>query len=97
MQETIWEISNAKMICCKTRHPKTGKRLHLVEIEDGTEDEFAIDMVTHKIGSLQTKSNDEVASQLFVDMMVKDSANIKFQFDCGATCNLLRKGYRRSW
>ena len=40
----------------ETRQPKTGKRLHLVEIEDHMEDKFAIDMVTHKIGSLKTKS-----------------------------------------
>ena len=80
----------------ETRHPKTGKRLHLVEIEDNTEDEFAIDMVTHKIGSLNTKSNDEVASQLFVTMMVNDIANVKFQLDCGSTCNLLPlKDYAR--
>ena len=80
----------------ETRQPRTGKRLHLVEIEDDTEDEFAIDMVTHEIGSLNTKSNDDVATQLFVTMMVNDSANIKFQLDCGATCNLLPlKDYAR--
>ena len=80
----------------ETRHPKTGKRLHLVEIEDDTEDEFATDMVTHKIVSLNTKSNDEVASQLFVTMMVNDIANVKFQLDCGVTCNLLPlKDYAR--
>ena len=80
----------------ETRHPKTGKRLHLVEIEDDNEDEFTIDMVSHKIGSLNTKSNDEVASQLFVTMMVNDNAYVKFQLDCGATCNLLPlKDYTR--
>ena len=80
----------------ETRHPKTGKQLHLLEIEDDTEDEFAIDMVTHKVGSLIAKSNDEVASQLFVTMMVNDIANVKFQLDCGATCNLLPlKDYAR--
>ena len=53
-------------------------------------------MVTHKIGSLNTKSNDDVATQLFVTMMVNDNANIKFQLDCGATCNLLPlKDYAR--
>ena len=53
-------------------------------------------MVTHKIGSLNTKSNDEVASQLFVTMMVNNNANVKFQLDCGATCNLLPlKDYAR--
>ena len=48
-------LANHFAIKCKTREirpPKTGKRLHLVEIEDDTEDEFAIDVVTHKIGSL---------------------------------------------
>ena len=85
-------LANHFAIKCKTketRPPKTGKRLHLVEIEDDTEDEFAIDMVTHKIGALHTKSNDKVASQLFVTMMVNDNAYVKFQLDCGATCNLL--------
>ena len=72
----------------ETKQPRIGKRLHLVEIDD-TEDEFAIDMVTRKIGSLNTRSNDDVATQLFVKMMVNDNANIKFQLDCGATCNLL--------
>ena len=53
-------------------------------------------MVTHKIGSLNTKSNDEVASQLSVTMMVNNNANVKFQLDCGATCNLLPlKDYAR--
>ena len=80
----------------ETKQPRTGKRLHLVEIEDDTEDEFAIDMVAHKIGSLNTKSNDDVATQLFVTMIVNDNANIKFQLDCGATCNLLPlKDYAR--
>ena len=91
-------LSNYFANKCRTKettHPKTGKRLHLVEIHD-TEDEFAIDMVTHKIGSLSTKSNVEVASQLFVTMMVNDIANVKFQLDCGATCNLLPlKDYAR--
>ncbi|KAJ7390901.1 hypothetical protein OS493_020921 [Desmophyllum pertusum] len=41
----------------ETRQSKAGKRLHLVEIEDDTEDEFSIGMITHKIGSLNTKSN----------------------------------------
>ena len=80
----------------ETKHPKTGKRLHLVEIEDDTEDEFAIDMVTHKIGSLNSKRNDKVASQLFVTMMVNENAYVKLQLDCGATCNLLPlKDYAR--
>ena len=78
----------------ETRQSKAGKRLRLVE--DDTEDEFSIDMVTHKIGSLNTKSNGEVASQLFVTMMVNDNANVKFQLDCGVTCNLLPlKDYAR--
>ena len=44
---------------------------------------------SHKIGSLNTESNDKLASQLFVTMMVNDNAYVKFQLDCGATCNLL--------
>lgn len=53
-------------------------------------------MVSHKIGSLNTKSNDEVASQLYVTMMVNDNTNVKFQLDCGATCHLLPlKDYAR--
>ena len=80
----------------ETEQPRTGKRLHLVEIEDDTEDEFAIDKVTHKIGSLNTKSNDDVATQLFVTMTVNDNANIKFQLECEASCNLLPlKDYAR--
>ena len=53
-------------------------------------------MVTQKIGSLKTKNNDEVPSQLYVTMMVNDNANAKFQLDCGASCNLLPlKDYAR--
>ena len=53
-------------------------------------------LITHKIESLNTKSNDEVASQLFVTMMVNDNHNVKFQLDCGTTCNLLPlKDYAR--
>ena len=95
------EVWSFKPFCKQVQNkgnktPKTGKRLHLVEIEDDTEDEFATDMVTHKIVSLNTKSNDEVASQLFVTMMVNDIANVKFQLDCGVTCNLLPlKDYAR--
>ena len=73
----------------ETRPSKTGKQLHLVETEDDTEDKFFIDMVTHKVRSLTTKDDDEVASQSFVMMMVNDNANVKFQLNCGATSNLL--------
>ena len=55
-------------------------------------------MVTHKIGSPKTKSksSSEVPSQLFATMMVNDKAKVKFQPDCGATCNLLPlKDYAR--
>lgn len=80
----------------ETKPSKTGEPIHLVGKEDDTEDEFSIDMVTHKIGSVNTKRNDEVASQLFVTMMVNDNANVKFQLDCGATRNLLPlKDYAR--
>ena len=34
----------------ETRPSKTGKQLHLVEIEDDTEDKFYIDMVPHTVG-----------------------------------------------
>ena len=60
---TLWGLANHFAKKCRTketRPTKTGKRLHLVEIEDDTEDEFSIDTVTHKIESLNTKSNDEV-------------------------------------
>jgi len=73
----------------ETRPSKTGKQLHLVETEDDTEDKFFIDMVTHKVRSLTTKDDDEVASQSFVTMMVNNNANVKFQLNCGATSNLL--------
>ena len=59
----------------ETRQPKTGKRLHLAELEDDAEDEFAIDMVTHKIGSLNTKRR--LMMKLLVNcvtMMVNDNA-----------------------
>ena len=95
----VWSCNNDFAKKCRTketRHTKTGKRLHLVKVEDATEDEFAIDMVTHKIGSLNTKSNYEVESQLFVTMVVSDNAYVKFQPDCRATCNLLPlKDYAR--
>ncbi|KAL9967179.1 hypothetical protein ACROYT_G025356 [Oculina patagonica] len=48
-----------------------------------------IHMFTHKIGSLNTKCKDEVASQLFVTMMVNDNAYVKFQLDFGATCDVM--------
>ena len=98
-RSVVWQTTLQQK--CRKRSSRT-KRLPLVEVEEGnTEDEFTIDMVTQKIGSLKSKSESsgEVPSQLFATMMVNDKAKVKLQLDCGATCNLLplERTMHESW
>lgn len=76
-------------------------RVNLVEEDDDTsEDEYTVKVVTHHIGALNLKKkchNRNVPKQLFATMTVNNRAKVKFQLDCGATCNLLPlKDYSRA-
>ena len=37
----------------------------------------------------KTSRKSKISKQLFASMKVNDKVNIKFQLDCGATCNIL--------
>ena len=66
--------------------------MYLVEDDEDTyDDEHSIGMVTYHIGSLTAKDREssKVPKQLFATMTANDKAKVKFQLECGATCNLL--------
>ena len=84
---------------CKSNHRRTPRVNYVEEDETFSEDDYNISTVTHYIGALNgEKTKDNVnAKQLFATMNVNDKANVKFQLDCGATCNLLPlKDYARA-
>ena len=76
--------------CRKTK--QKSQRVRIVEVdEDLSEDENPVSMVTHHIGSLKAKrqARSNVPKQLYATMTVNNKARVKFQLDCGATCNIL--------
>ena len=75
---------------CKSKARKP--RVYYVEKDEASSDnDYTINTVTHHIGALNTKTSrkSKIPKQLFASMKVNDKANIKFQLDCGATCNIL--------
>ena len=75
---------------CKSKARKL--RVYYVEEDEASSDnDYTINTVTHHIGALNTKTSrkSKIPKQLFASMKVNDKVNIKFQLDCGATCNIL--------
>lgn len=77
---------------CKTtkktsRNSSGEQRLHLVEYSSDNDcEEYTIDVITHHISTVETKN---CPKQLFATMKVNNLKDVRFQLDCGATCNLL--------
>ena len=74
-------LANHVAVKCRKKSLKI-IRIYPVEAEDtSTEDEFTImiDVVTHKIGSLNTNngSSGEVSRQFFATIIVNDKAEVK--------------------
>ena len=75
---------------CKSKARKP--RVYYVEEDEASSDnDYTINTVTHHIGALNTKTSrkSKIPKQLFASMKVNNKVNIKFQLDCGATCNIL--------
>ena len=72
----------------KTYRPRVN---YIEEDEANSDDDYTIGTVTHHIGALNAKPSkgNMIPKQLFASMKVNDKVNIKFQLDCGATCNIL--------
>ncbi len=76
----------------KCRSKIRRSRVHYIEDDEPNSDsDHTISTVIHHIGALNTKTSKEnmIRKQLFASMKVNDKVNIKFQLDCGATCNIL--------
>ena len=85
------KYNNIFLVMCKSKLRRS-PRVNYVEDDEAThEDEYTISTIRHHIGTLNTtKTNDsKIPKQLFATMKVYDSVNVKFQLDCGASCNLL--------
>ena len=89
IQETRMTIKLA-IKCRKTK--QKSQRVRLVEVdEDLSENECPVSMVTHHIGSIKAKrqARTNVKKKNYATMTVNNKARVKFQQDCGATCNIL--------
>ena len=67
-------------------------KVHYIEDDEpNSVNDYTISTVIHHIGALNAKISKEnmIPKQLFASMKVNDKVNIKFQLDCGATCNIL--------
>ena len=75
---------------CKSKTRRS--RVHYIEDDElNSDNDYTISTVIHHIGALNAKTSKEnmIPKQLFASMKVNDKVNIKFQLDCGATCNIL--------
>lgn len=77
---------------CKTKQDKDkGKRVHHVTEQDGEEYEDIMSITTAEILTMTSKeiSDDKTKnSQLFAGMLIGKEL-VKFQIDCGASCNVI--------
>ena len=70
---------------CKTKKSsRADQKLNLVEESDSEFEEYTIDAVVHHVAA-----GEKFPKQLFASMNVNNGKDVKFQLDCGATCNLL--------
>ena len=84
VREPNYCVAKCKSKACKPR-------VYYVEDEASSDNDYTINTVTHHIGALNTKTSRKsmIPKQLFAGMKVNEKVNIKFQLDCGATCNIL--------